>query len=328
MIKGKYKIYLDGKLVAEQDNAITQAGKAIILKSILGVLPTVGSTIQMGIGNTPNQQKDSNNLISDTSLNFAVIEAPVTLSYIDNTDQNDSLVFKTTIAGPGTESYTIYELGLFPYTSDATTLKEIALVNGSINDQWKQSDGSNAPLEENISNTSTIIKSKPNGYDDYRVGTTALFLKATETIYCIPSYKKDLDTFGSSDVLSIAYSKISSSAQTLTVVLSETNSELNYSANVTLPAGVGYGIIDIAHELSKSNVKFRKSTSAARYSAISKLLLSSTGDVIIDAIRVNKKNQIDINSGMVSRTVLEDAIKKPNNSQIDIEYFLNIGFNI
>lgn len=54
MFHGKYKIYLDGKLVAEKENSITRAGRSIILKSLMGLIPNIGGSIQIGIDNTAN----------------------------------------------------------------------------------------------------------------------------------------------------------------------------------------------------------------------------------------------------------------------------------
>lgn len=54
MFQGKYKVYLDGKLVAEKENSITRAGRSIILKSLMGLIPNIGGSIQIGIDSTAN----------------------------------------------------------------------------------------------------------------------------------------------------------------------------------------------------------------------------------------------------------------------------------
>lgn len=54
MFCGKYKVYLDGQLVAEKENSITKSGRQIILKSLMGKIPTIGASIQMGVGSTAN----------------------------------------------------------------------------------------------------------------------------------------------------------------------------------------------------------------------------------------------------------------------------------
>jgi hypothetical protein len=54
MFCGKYKVYLDGQLVAEKENSITKSGRQIILKSLMGQIPTIGASIQMGVGSSAN----------------------------------------------------------------------------------------------------------------------------------------------------------------------------------------------------------------------------------------------------------------------------------
>ena len=54
MFCGKYKVYLDGQLVAEKENAITKSGRQIMLKNLMGQIDTIGGSIQMGIGSSAN----------------------------------------------------------------------------------------------------------------------------------------------------------------------------------------------------------------------------------------------------------------------------------
>jgi hypothetical protein len=67
MFYGKYKVYLDGKLVAEKENSITRAGRSIILKSLMGLIPNIGGSIQIGIDNTTNGTIDLDSPSATTS---------------------------------------------------------------------------------------------------------------------------------------------------------------------------------------------------------------------------------------------------------------------
>jgi hypothetical protein len=67
MFYGKYKVYLDGKLVAEKENSITRAGRSIILKSLMGLIPNIGGSIQIGIDNTTNGTIDLDSTSATTS---------------------------------------------------------------------------------------------------------------------------------------------------------------------------------------------------------------------------------------------------------------------
>ena len=143
MFTGLYKVYRNGELVAEQNNSITKAGKAIILKSIMGSIPTIGGSIQAGIGtivNTP--EPGATGLITDTSLQFSICSSPVSISYLDNSGNFDSLVFKTSIPNSANfgNKFSIYELGLYPLTPTTNQgFYDTTLFSGSLMDNWNSS---------------------------------------------------------------------------------------------------------------------------------------------------------------------------------------------
>ena len=63
------------------------------------------------------------------------------------------------------------------------------------------------------------------------------------------------------------------------------------------------------------------------WSNINKITITSTSDVVVDAIRFNNIDAIDTVYGMVSRATLSSPIVKASNSVMDIEYYLSMGFN-
>ena len=323
MISGKYKVYLDGKLVAEKDNSLTIAGRSILMKSIMGVVPTIGGSIQMGISNSANQSPNSDGLISDTRLGFAVLESPVILSYLDNAGAYDAMVFRTTIPAGGTsEAYKIYELGLFPSQSELTTYRDIAMFSGTVNDQWKKTDGSIIPSTY-LSTASSILSladAAAAGYS-FRVGDTALFLKygSGNKIKGIP--KTSFATFDSNDKISIAYSKVSGSSPTLSVTFTLSTGGYFTKTGIVLPNT--YGVVD----LLQSDFTAVNAT-ATQWGLVQDVTLeASVANVVIDAIRINENDAPDVTNGMVSRAVLTSPIQKLSAQQLDIEYYLSIGFN-
>jgi hypothetical protein len=140
MFTGLYKVYRNGELVAEQNNSITKAGKAIILKSIMGSIPTIGGSIQAGIGTRVNTAEvPATGLITDTSLQFSICSSPVSISYLDNSGNFDSLVFKTSIPNSANfgNKFSIYELGLYPLTPTTNQgFYDTTLFSGSLMDNW------------------------------------------------------------------------------------------------------------------------------------------------------------------------------------------------
>ena len=112
MIKGTYKFFVDGELIAEKDNAITTAGRSIAIKSLLGIIPSFAGTLAYGISDKPNSVDSTTRLITDNSLQFELGRAAVIGSSLNVSNNNDILVYTATINDP--YQYTIHEVGLFP----------------------------------------------------------------------------------------------------------------------------------------------------------------------------------------------------------------------
>ena len=391
MFTGLYKIYRNGELVAEQSNSITKAGKAIILKSIMGSIPTIGGSIQAGIGNKANDaEPGSTGLITDTSLQFSICSSPVSISYLDNSGNYDALVFKTSIPNSANfgNKFSIYELGLYPLTPTAnqgfydTTLFSgslidgwnfkstgLSLTNATVNDLSKSAYTEGLSLSVNITTTLnsptatlssytgvtvgqyvnsanvpagtyiTVVNGTTNvtlsqnataagvgtlatltGYNNFRVGDTALFVKSADTITITDAQKfSNLGAYSSEDVLYFAYSKLPLTTPTVTVKFF-TNSLNYYTFTFVLNDTTNYGILN--QTLSLASLTGNPSWSSIKYVEI-----NSTADVCIDAIRINDNGLPDNVTGLVSRTVLPTPIIKSPGDSIDIEYYLAISFN-
>ena len=328
MFTGIYKIYLDGEYVGEQRNSITKAGRAIILKSLMGLIPTVGGEIHIGIDNTANGTPDSNGLIPNNILGFDVAAAPVRLSYLDNSGNFDAMVFKASFGttATGGESYKIYELGLFPSSGsqNPASLKDTALFSGATSDLWKKVD--TALVINNAAtapSTSCYITSALTTYS-FRVGDTALFIKGTETLNMSDSSKlsaNNLGLYSSVDTLSIAYSKLTGNTPTITMKFETTVNDY-YVGTFAVTGTQTYGIINRTVQ-QMQDVKVGN----PNWSNINKITITSTTDVVVDAIRFNNIDAVDAVYGMVSRATLSSPIIKASNSVMDIEYYLSMGFN-
>ena len=339
MVTGKYKIYLDGKLVREQENSLSFAGRAILLKSIMGLLPTVGGSIQMGISSIPNSFPDPNleGLITNTRLDFAVAQATVELSYLDNSGGYDAMVFKSTVTGG--EAYDIYELGLFPYKNQEN-FKDIVLFTGGTSDLWKKVDQNNsvlqdlAPTEYNPAAIATSYMPKTsassNGYQ-IRSGNQGVFIKPGDRAMGVPV--QIITAPDSTDTLSIAYSKKAGSSPVINARFNLDNGGYYSATFPAIASSSQFGIANIymkANSLNGVNFVGTNTNNLGIERARSlTLYVTGTGNdgVVIDSIRINKNGLSDNVRGMVSRAVLSSPITKANNEQLDIEYYLSIGFN-
>lgn len=328
MFTGIYKIYLDGEYVGEQRNSITRAGRSIILKSLMGLVPTVGGEIHIGIDSTANGTPDSNGLIPNNILGFDVAAAPVRLSYLDNAGNFDAMIFKASFGttATGGEAYKIHELGLFPSSGslNPVSLRETALFSGSPNDLWKEGE---VTLLSDISgstpSTSCYITSALSTYS-FRVGDSALFIKSGDVLNMADSSKissYNLNTYSSIDTLSIAYSKLTGNTPTVTMKF-ETTVDDYFVGTFAITGSQTYGIASRTIEQMQT-----AKVGNPNWSNINKITITSTSDIVIDAIRFNNIDAIDTVYGMVSRAVLSTPIVKASNSVMDIEYYLSMGFN-
>jgi len=328
MFTGIYKIYLDGEYVGEHRNSITRAGRSIILKSLMGLVPTVGGEIHIGIDGTANGTVDANGLIPDNILGFDVASSPVRLSYLDNAGNFDAMIFKASFgtAATGGESYKIYELGLFPSSGSQNegSIKDTALFSGSTTDLWKEGDVTLVPSNTATApGTSCYITSALTTYS-FRVGDSALFIKASDVLNMADSSKLsayNLNLFSSVDTLSIAYSKLTGNTPTITMKFETTASDY-FLGTFAITGSQTYGIASrTVQQMQDAKV------GSPNWSNINKITITSSSDVVVDAIRFNNIDALDTVYGMVSRATLSSPIEKASNSVMDIEYYLSMGFN-
>ena len=331
MMQGIYRIYKDGKLVAEKENQMTGAGRAIVLKALMGLIPSIGGNIQVGIssvanGTSPNST-NSDGLITDTRLGFSVSSIPVRLAFLDNSGNYDAMVFRGTIPSTA-DAFTIHELGIFPSNPDENrALSELLLVSGETADGWLRAGTGIGSVSGNPPTASGYISTLPTGFSGgFRVGSTALFLKQDEVLRINKTFSQfsssGQNAFNIEDNISIAYSK--KTGDTPKIIIKFLTNDANYfQTDFTATTGTTYVIKDILRS-SFTNIL------APNWGNINAIeIKSENSDVIIDAIRINDNNNLDTTYGMVSRTVLGSGnlITKGAAESVDIEYYLSFGFN-
>ena len=136
---GLYKVYIDGNLIGEYKNGLTQAGRTIIMKTLLGIIPSIDGTIAIGCGDKANTFAPVSNLIIDKRLHFPALSFPVMGTSLDRTGETDAIVFRAKITNPA--RYVITELGLYPFSTNSldavgTTPAHMTIFDGSTADAW------------------------------------------------------------------------------------------------------------------------------------------------------------------------------------------------
>jgi hypothetical protein len=311
-MRGFYKIYKGDTLVCQQDNALTIVGRSLILKSLLGLIPSVGGSIAIGVDGAANPALNANNLIDLNTMSFSIGQSPVQLATLNRTDNVDALVFKTTINDP--LKYTIYEVGLYPEAiqDQIVQFADLLLFNGESDDGW--TEGS-TDLSLKTTGSRMISENIANG--TYRIGNEAVYIDSGSTVFSTVFSKKFTD-FSDKDLLKLAVDPTGASGSLL--IKFETDNSNYYSKTFTISSG-GYQILSCA----KDQILATGTPSWSNINKIS-ITMTSTG-LVLDGIKFDDTDNVDINYGLISRTALATPIQKSAGEPITIEYYLVLGFN-
>lgn len=311
-MRGFYRIYKGDALVCEQENALTIVGRSLILKSLLGLIPSVGGSIAIGVDSQVNPALNANNLIDLNTMGFSIGQSPVQLATLNRTDNVDALVFKTTINDP--LKYTIYEVGLYPEAiqNQIIQFSDLLLFNGESDDGW--TEGS---VELSLKTTGSRMISENIANGTYRIGNEAVYIDPASTVSSTV-FSKNFTEFSDKDLLKLAVDPTGTSGTLL--IKFQTNDANYYSKTFTISAG-GYQILSCA----KDEILATGTPSWGDINKIS-ITMTTTG-LVLDGIKFDDTDNVDVNYGLISRTALATPIQKSAGEPITIEYYLVLGFN-
>lgn len=313
-MNGVYRFYLDKELIHEEQNALTLTGRSIVIKSLLGIVPSFANSIAYGIGAAANILTASSKLITNTSLNFEAGRAKVVGRSLSIENNNDVLVYSATLEDPF--QLEIREVGLYPSSVGNASLG----MDGSLIFDFDKVDSFNkvgtASGAQLVSTNSARIGSQlysipqTNGSNDY------LQYSATDgTLSYINSYTS-LDTFrlaGLDNNSSSAYVNFRFYTDTLNY----------YDIAFTTPTASGYFI----SEFQKGSASITGNPLWENITFV-RMWQNNANNIFLDGLRIDLGNYVvDSNYGMISRAVLASPIRKPASIPLTIEYSLSLGFN-
>lgn len=313
--EGKYQFFIGDEMIHEEKNALTFAGRGIAIKSLLGIIPSFAGEMGVGIGNEPNNPDPSTNLIINNNLQFEISRFPVDRSSISVSDSNDTLIYSATLEDA--DSYSIYEVGLFPETTNDifVGLRGSTIFSFSdVNIFTQVGTASGAYLTVNaaarIGNDMMYVP-ELNGTTDY-------------LNYTAPGQTLDyLNTFTERDTFRLAGYNIDSTSSS--IVFRLLNNESNYYDVIfNTPSASGYFVV----ETPKSTAVATGTPTWTNIANVHVFQTSSSG-MYLDGLRIDTGDYlVDTNTGMISRSVLSSPIRKPASIPLTIRYSLNVGFNI
>ena len=314
-MKGTYRFYLDGELVHEEHNALSVAGRSIVIKSLLGIIPNFANSIAYGIGDSENTPSSFGSLISDASLNFETGRANVIGSSLLIENNNDVIVYSATINDPFQSE--IREVGLFPSP----------VVDGTV--------GLDGSLIFNFNNINNFIQygtasaSQLISTNNARVGGDMLSLPETDGVDNYLKYTSVFDMFEfigrytSQDSFRLAGLDLNESSASL-VVRFETDSSNYYDLIYDTPTASGYFIL----EKMMTDLDIVGGPSWDNINSV-KIWQNGSSEMLLDGLRIDIGDYlVDKNYGLISRAALAEPIRKPPSIPLTIEYAFSLGFNI
>lgn len=313
MIKGIYRFYIDGNLVSEKENALTVSGRTIAIKSLLGIIPNFAGTIAYGIGQRANTVSASTSLITDSSLQFEIGRAPVIASSLDVSAQNDILVYSATIND--SFQYQIYEVGLFPSDIRNATIN----IAGSTIFDFDRVDTFNKIGTASGSYLADALEA--------RIGTQVLYLPPTDSDNYLSYIASDntlsyLQTYNSQDTFRLAGLDLNTTTSSISFRFYSDNSNY-YEYVFPTPTASGYFV----SEIEKGSAVIQGAPSWETITFV-RMWRNNSNPVYLDGLRIDSGNYlVNTTTGLVSRAVLPQPIRKPSSVPVTIEYSLALDFN-
>ena len=314
MIKGTYRFFIDGELIAEKNNAITTAGRSIAIKSLLGIIPSFAGTLAYGISNKPNSVDPTTKLITDNSLQFELGRAAVIGSSLNVSTNNDILVYTATINDP--YQYSIHEVGLFP---SGIRNANVGLAGEMIFD-FDRVDLFN---KFGTASASSLVESI-----EARVGNQLFNLVPTNGTDSYLTYASsdntlaEIDRYVSQDTFRLAGFDFNSIAASVNITF-YTDINNYYNFVFPTPSASGYFI----SEIEKGSAAIVGQPSWKNITSI-KMWQNSASSIYLDGLKIDFGSYLlDTVTGMISRAVLPSPIRKPAGIPLTVEYSLALDFN-
>jgi hypothetical protein len=297
MIRGVYRFYQNGELLAESENLLTTEGKRLLLRVLAEQAASLGQAIGVGVGATAAN-------VADTRLNWEVDRAQVSIKAVDY--DNNLVIMKATL--PQNTEYTIYEIGLWSQFSNSLNSDSASRILTTFETDFE--NWTNFTLDTAQARTST---------NAMRIDALASTTKTSTS-----DVNLDLSGYSNVDQFSVAFYKANNNITTLGIVFESTSGVWRKTTTVSsLP--VGYNVIT----MNKGDFV---ATGTPDWSDINKIDIEVTaggtaGYLIMDGIRIEDADTLNPDYALVSHSVLGTPLVKTDNAPMDVEYAVEITFS-
>lgn len=290
-MKGTYRFYQGGELIAEQENLITTEGKKAILRYLAGHSGAFVRSLAVGTGTTAAA-------LTDTKLVFEAARAGVNVTSPDYITQK--LVFKATL--PQDSKFAIWEIGALS-VSETELYGKMVLTFDSATETWS--------VGAFQTDTARI------GGDSLRINAAT---SATTTSNLTDVFI-DTEDFNDNDKFSLAYIPVDGNLNSLKIRLK--TDAANYFEYTIPTLTAGYKVVSWTKAaMTKTGTPSWASIASAD------LIVQATGagatNVDFDGLRIDSAVVPNPEYALVSRTVLGAAVVKTDVSQMDVEYTVDV----
>jgi len=295
-MKGTYRVYKGGLLVAEQDNLITNLGRTIILRYLAGNIGSFAGAIAAGA-----QHKAA--VVTDTKLGFEFMRGAITVSA--PMVQSNTVVYKASM--PLNSAGRVYELGLYPHLTQTNAEYAGNLFIGF------------DPATESLTGGGANTTNYRTGAESYAVGAAA----GASTTAAATAIRGNFGVYDPTDTFSLGYFLNDANTASIAVRLLVDSSNY-FTYTVTTGTATGYFVADF----DKSSFVWTGLPSWDNVTRAEFVVTARAGgatSVNLDGMRINDTD-VYPEYALVSRTVLATPVTKASGEQMDIEYTL--GFNL
>jgi hypothetical protein len=320
-IKGTYTFYQNGVKVASSDNLLTKFGKRFLTNYLAGVTSFNSKNIVIGIG-------DKDATVNDNRLDFEFYSSPVDISSPNiETDPitgitTYSVIYKTSL--PNDVVGVIKEVGLFPAQSSTKT---------DYSDRYISSFENALPWTDSSGNNPTLVISPTPRLGSYLFQITSPSVTSPSTYSTKEySFNTDFNLSGYSiyDSLTLAFRQADTNLDYIYLRFYSTATDyfearILGESSISSPNKIkSLMLSDVFNSSYKSGTPDSTSINKILVGVKSKTIAGTT--TYMDGLKINDEDSFDPTYGLISRSVLSNAISKFSGSQMDIEYKIGLTF--
>jgi hypothetical protein len=320
-IKGTYTFYQNGVKIASSDNLLTKFGKRFLTNYLAGVTSFNSKNIVIGIG-------DKDATVNDNRLDFEFYSSPVDISSPNiETDPitgitTYSVIYKTSL--PNDVAGVIKEVGLFPAQSSTKT---------DYSDRYISSFENALPWTDSSGNNPTLVISPTPRLGSYLFQITSPSVTSPSTYSTKEySFNTDFNLSGYSiyDSLTLAFRQADTNLDYIYLRFYSTATDY-FEARILGESSIlspnkikSLMLSDVFNSPYKSGTPDSTSINKILVGVKSKTIAGTT--TYMDGLKINDEDSFDPTYGLISRSVLSNAISKFSGSQMDIEYKIGLTF--